>query len=88
MSNVVIYTTRICPFCIRAKQVLDGKGVEYREIAVDTNPELRLEMMEKSGRRTVPQIWIGETHVGGFDDLWSLERSGDLESLLAEAAGA
>jgi glutaredoxin 3 len=88
MSNVVIYTTRICPFCIRAKQVLDGKGVEYREIAVDANPELRLDMMEKSGRRTVPQIWIGETHVGGFDDLWSLERRGDLEPLLAEAAGA
>ncbi len=88
MSNVEIYTTRICPFCIRAKQVLDGKGVEYREIAVDANPELRLEMMEKSGRRTVPQIWIGATHVGGFDDLWSLERSGDLEPLLAEADGA
>lgn len=88
MSNVVIYTTRICPFCIRAKQVLDSKGAEYREIAVDANPELRLEMMEKSGRRTVPQIWIGTTHVGGFDDLWSLERGGELESLLAEAAVA
>ncbi len=88
MSNVVIYTTRICPFCIRAKQVLDSKGVEYREIGVDANPELRLEMMEKSGRRTVPQIWIGATHVGGFDDLWSLERSGELEPLLADAAEA
>ncbi len=88
MSDVVIYTTRICPFCIRAKQVLDGKGVKYREIAVDANPELRLEMMEKSGRRTVPQIWVGETHVGGFDDLWLLERRGELAPLLAAAAEA
>ena len=82
MSQVVIYTTRICPYCIRAKQLLQSKGVEFNEISVDAQPELRLEMMEKSGRRTVPQIWVGETHVGGFDDLWAMDRAGKLEPLL------
>lgn len=82
MSHVVIYTTRICPYCIRAKQLLQAKGVEFNEISVDAQPELRLEMMEKSGRRTVPQIWVGETHVGGFDDLWAMDRAGKLEPLL------
>lgn len=82
MSHVVIYTTRICPYCIRAKQLLQAKGVEFNEISVDAQPELRLEMMEKSGRRTVPQIWVGETHVGGYDDLWAMDRAGKLEPLL------
>ncbi|BFM18406.1 glutaredoxin 3 [Maricurvus nonylphenolicus] len=82
MSQVVIYTTRICPYCIRAKQLLQSKGVEFNEISVDAQPELRLEMMQKSGRRTVPQIWVGETHVGGFDDLWAMDRAGKLEPLL------
>lgn len=86
MSKVIIYTTRFCPYCIRAKQVLESKGVVYEEILVDAQPQLRIEMMEKSGRRTVPQIWIGETHVGGFDDLAILERRGALDSLLEGVA--
>ncbi|TQV66003.1 glutaredoxin 3 [Exilibacterium tricleocarpae] len=81
-EKVVIYTTRFCPYCIRAKYLLDGKGVGYREIQVDFNPQLRREMMAKSGRRTVPQIWIGDTHVGGCDELLALERRGQLDSLL------
>jgi glutaredoxin 3 len=88
MSHVVIYTTRICPYCIRAKQLLQSKGVEFNEISVDAQPELRLEMMEKSGRRTVPQIWVGETHVGGFDDLWAMDRAGKLQPLLDAQATA
>lgn len=82
MQDVVLYTTRFCPFCTQAKQLLASKGVKYREIPVDNDPELRLEMMNLSGRRTVPQIWIGDAHVGGCDDLWVLERSGGLDSLL------
>lgn len=82
MSNVVMYTTQFCPFCVQAKQLLASKDVEVAEIRVDLNPEERVKMMSLSGRRTVPQIWIGETHVGGFDDLWALDRSGKLNSLL------
>ncbi|MCB1644939.1 MAG: glutaredoxin 3 [Pseudomonadales bacterium] len=83
MKDVVMYTTRFCPFCIRAKALLDSKGVPYRDIAVDSQPELRREMMEKSGRHTVPQIWIGDQHVGGCDELMSLERRGLLDQALA-----
>lgn len=83
MSAVTIYTTRFCPYCVRAKQLLDHKGADYLEIAVDSDPELRQEMMAKSGRRTVPQIWIGQQHVGGCDDLFMLERAGELNGLLA-----
>ena len=79
---IVIYTTRYCPYCIRAKQLLASKSVPYQEIAVDHEPALRQEMMRKSGRHTVPQIWIGETHVGGCDDLYLLERQGKLDPLL------
>ena len=86
MPGVYLYTTRICPYCIQAKRLLEHKGVAYREIPVDGNPELRLEMMNASGRRTVPQIWIGEAHVGGMDDLFSLERSGELDRMLAALA--
>ena len=82
---VTMYATRFCPYCMRARQLLDAKPVTYTEIAVDEQPELRLEMMERSGRRTVPQIWIGDTHVGGFDDLWLLEREGRLDDMLAQA---
>ncbi|GHD15449.1 glutaredoxin 3 [Halioglobus japonicus] len=83
MSNAVtLYTTRFCPYCIRARFLLDSKNVEYTDIGVDANPELRREMMEKSGRRTVPQIWIGDRHVGGYDDLALLERQGKLDELL------
>lgn len=84
-SKVTIYTTPYCPYCIRAKQLLDGKQVSYREIGVHSDPALRQEMMQRSGRRTVPQIWVGERHVGGFDDLAALERGGDLDGLLGLA---
>lgn len=82
MPDVYLYTTRFCPYCIQAKQLLEHKGVAYREIAVDHNPELRVEMMNASGRRTVPQIWIGDTHVGGCNELFALERAGELDRLL------
>lgn len=86
MSVIKLYTTRICPFCISAKRLLDDKGLSYTEISVDNDPQKRMEMMELSGQRTVPQIWIGETHVGGCSDLWSLERQGELDLLLAAAS--
>ncbi len=83
MADVQIYTTRFCPFCIRAKQLLDKKSVSYNEIAVDGRPELRSEMKGRSGRHTVPQIWIGDQHIGGNDDLWALDRNGKLDDLLS-----
>jgi len=86
MSKVTLYTTQFCPYCVRAKQLLDSKAVEYIEFAVDAQPELRREMMELSGRRTVPQIWIGEHHVGGSDELFALERQGLLDEMLAASA--
>jgi len=82
---VVVYSTTICPYCVRAKQLLKQKGVDYEEINLDKRPELRNDVMKRSGRRTVPQIWVGETHVGGFDDLWALDRAGKLDSLLQGA---
>lgn len=82
MSGVTIYTTRTCPYCLAAKRLLDRKGVKYDEIAVDGNFALRAEMEQRSGRYTVPQIWIGEQHVGGCDDLHALERAGRLDGLL------
>lgn len=86
MANVTIYTTSICPYCHRAKQLLARKGVAYDEIDVGRNPELREEMMERAGgRHTVPQIFVGETHVGGCDDLYALDRAGRLDPLLATA---
>lgn len=86
--KVVMYATRFCPFCMRARALLQEKRVAYKEIAVDGNPGLRKEMTEKSGRYTVPQIWIGEQHIGGCDELMALERSGQLDRLLYEDAGA
>jgi glutaredoxin 3 len=83
MATVTIYTTRFCPYCIRAKQLLGSKGVDYEEIPVDGRNDLRQELLQRSGQRTVPQIWIGETHVGGCDDLFMLEHRGKLEALLA-----
>lgn len=85
MSDVRMYTTAWCPYCIRARRLLDGKGVSYEDIRVDTQPELRAEMMDLSGRHTVPQIWVGDTHVGGFTDLAALEHNGSLDQLLASA---
>ena len=80
---VEIYTTPICPYCFRAKRLLDAKGVSYDEIDVMGDNEKRGEMMRRSGRRTVPQIFIGDTHVGGCDDLIALDQRGGLTPLLA-----
>ncbi len=80
--SVIIYTTRFCPFCIRAKQLLDTKSVAYQEVAVDGDSQLRQKMTEQCGRRTVPQIWINQQHIGGCDDLMALEHSAQLDRLL------
>jgi len=87
MKPVKMYTTAVCPYCIRAKQILKSKGVEQiEEIRVDMQPEERMKMMEITGRRTVPQIFIGDTHVGGCDDLVALDGRGGLMPLLNGAA--
>ena len=86
MQAVKMYTTAVCPYCVRAKQILKAKGVEQiEEIRVDTSPELRDHMMQITGRRTVPQIFIGDTHVGGCDDLMALDAKGGLVPLLQTA---
>jgi glutaredoxin 3 len=78
-----MYSTAICPYCVRAERLLLRKGVsQIEKLRVDQDPALRAEMMERTRRRTVPQIYIGETHVGGFDDLARLDRSGQLDTLL------
>ncbi|MDP3139717.1 MAG: glutaredoxin 3 [Burkholderiaceae bacterium] len=83
MSSVKMYTTASCPFCVRAKQLLQSRGVDHiDEIRVDLVDGERVKMMELTGRRTVPQIFIGDTHVGGCDDLMALDRSGELLPLL------
>ena len=83
MQNVKMYTTAVCPYCVQAKRLLKSKGVEaIEEIRIDTNPAERSAMMERTGRRTVPQIFIGETHVGGCDDLMDLDSRGGLVPLL------
>jgi glutaredoxin 3 len=81
-GGIIMYSTRFCPYCIRARKLLEDKGIDYTDIGVDGQAQLRREMMERSGRRTVPQIWIGEQHVGGFDDLARLERQDHLDDLL------
>lgn len=86
MPPVKMYTTAVCPYCVRAKQILKAKGVEHiEEVRVDVNPEERARMMEITGRRTVPQIFIGNTHVGGCDDLMALDSQGGLMPLLQAA---
>ncbi len=77
-----MYATAACPFCQSAERLLLAKGAEIEKIRVDLQPERRAEMMKKSGRRTVPQIWIGERHIGGCDDLYALDRQGGLDPLL------
>jgi len=86
-AEVTLYTTRFCPYCTRARNLLDAKAVRYREFPVDRDPDLREEMRTRSGRRTVPQIWVGEQHIGGYDDLWRLESQGLLDELLERARG-
>jgi len=82
-ASVLMYTTAVCPYCIRAKQLLKSRGVnEIEEVRIDLDPQRRDEMMQKTQRRTVPQIFIGETHVGGCDDLIAIDRAGKLVPLL------
>ena len=86
MNPVNIYTTAVCPYCVQAKQILKARGVvQLEEIRVDTDPAQRLKMMELTGRRTVPQIFVGQTHVGGCDDLMALDARGGLMPLLNAA---
>lgn len=85
MANVTMYCTAVCPYCTMAEKLLLAKGVkEIDKIRVDLDPSRRDEMIEKTGRRTVPQIYVGSTHVGGYDDLSALDRAGGLDPLLAE----
>ena len=84
MARIRMYSTAVCPFCLRAEMLLKAKGItEIEKIRVDLDPRQRQEMTQKTGRRTVPQIYIGEAHVGGFDELAALEHAGKLDSLLA-----
>lgn len=83
MPEILIYTTNLCPYCTMAKRLFDKKGLKYTEINLDSKPGLREEMMAKTRRRTVPQIYIGDTHVGGCDDLYALDRSHQLDPLLS-----
>ncbi len=85
MAKITMYSTAVCPYCVAAEKLLRSKGVtEIDKIRIDLDPEQRAAMMEKTGRRTVPQIYINETHVGGFDDLAALEHAGKLAPLLAQ----
>jgi len=81
-ASVVIYTTRWCPFCVRAKHLLQQKQVPFEEIPVDGDRELRAQMAQRAGRTSVPQIWINDEHIGGCDELYALERRGALDPLL------
>lgn len=83
MASVTIYTRDFCGFCARAKALLESKGVDFAEFNATTNPDYRQEMMDKSGRNTFPQIFIGTSHVGGCDDLHALDRDGKLDAMLA-----
>jgi glutaredoxin 3 len=84
MAKVLMYSTAVCPFCLMAERLLKSKGIEIIEkIRVDLEPQRRQEMMDRTGRRTVPQIYVGERHIGGYDDLSALDRAGGLDPLLA-----
>lgn len=83
MAEITMYATGACPYCVNAERLLRGKGVnDINKVRVDLEPQRRVEMMERTGRRTVPQIYIDERHVGGFDDLYALDRAGELDALL------
>ncbi len=87
MPAIDMYTTKVCPYCVRAKRLLDKKGVSYREIDVSADADLRDSMVVRTGgRQTVPQIFIGDTHVGGCDELYALDSAGKLDPLLEERA--
>lgn len=84
MSEIIMYSTAVCPYCINAERLLRSKGItEINKIRVDLDPEKRTEMMQRTGRRTVPQIYIGEYYVGGFEELYALDKAGELDELLA-----
>ena len=84
MAKVTMYSTEVCPYCINAERLLTSKGVtDINKVRIDLQPELRNEMMQKTGRRTVPQIYIDDRHIGGFDDLRALDLAGGLDPLLA-----
>lgn len=84
MAPVLMYCTSVCPYCVAAERLLQMKGVrEIEKVRVDLDPQRRAEMVQRCGRRTVPQVWIGDRHVGGCDDLHALEREGELDALLA-----
>jgi len=81
-AEIVLYTTRYCPYCMRARRLLDSKHLTYTDIAVDKDPALRQQMAQRAGDHRVPQIWIGETHVGGCDELFQLEQQQKLDDLV------
>ena len=81
-AEVLMYSAGWCPYCARARSLLERKGISFREIDIETDAELRAEMIARSGRRSVPQIFIGERHVGGFEELYQLERAGELDGLM------
>ncbi|MBF7682295.1 glutaredoxin 3 [Acinetobacter sp. B5B] len=84
MSKVVVYSTTVCPYCVRAKQLLQRKGIEYKEVNLSNEaPEVRTELMQKTNYRTVPQIFINDQFIGGFDQLYALDREGKLDDLVA-----
>lgn len=82
MSNIIIYSTAICPYCVAAKNFLKSRGASYSEVRIDTDPAARAEMMAKTKRTSVPQIFINNTHVGGYEDMVALDRAGGLKALL------
>jgi glutaredoxin 3 len=85
MAQVLMYSTAVCPYCLRAEALLKARGVsEIEKVRIDLDPSRRDEMIERTGRRTVPQIFVGPTHVGGFDELSALDREGKLKALLAQ----
>ena len=84
MAKVIVYSADYCPYCVRAKDLLQRKGISFEEIHVDEDPQKREEMIQKSGRMTVPQIFINDKPIGGFDDLYALEKQGQLDQLLTE----
>ena len=85
MPNVTLYTKPFCPYCVRAMALLEKKGVDFTEIEAAFDPEKRQEMNQRSGRNTFPQIFIGDRHIGGCDDMMELERAGELDALLGQA---
>lgn len=84
MAKVTLYSSRFCTYCVHARRLLEAKGVAYDELHIDQDPALRIQMESKSQRRSVPQIFIGDYHVGGFEEMWQLDKSGKLDALLQD----